>query len=79
MDTILLNELNQVMLDLRAVQMTVEALQTRVQELVSRVQQQTYAEDRPKKFTDLKGVWEGTDFSYNEIKAAEYKVPEDLL
>jgi hypothetical protein len=78
-DTILLDELNQVLLDLRAVQMTVETLQTKVKELMSRVQEQTGAEDRPKKFTDLEGIWEGADFSYEEIKAAEYKVPEDLL
>jgi hypothetical protein len=59
--------------------MTVETLQTKVKELISRVQEQTKAEDRPKKFTDLKDIWEGADFSYEEIKAAEYKVPEDLL
>jgi hypothetical protein len=77
MDTTLLNELNQVLLDLRTVQMTVDALQTRVEELMSRVQEQ--AEDRPKKFADLKGIWKGANLSYEEIKAAEYKVPEDLL
>ena len=79
MDAILLDELNQVLLDLRAVQMAVETLQTRVKELMSRVQEQTRAEDHPKKFTDLKDIWEGADFSYEEIKAAEYKVSEDLL
>jgi hypothetical protein len=32
-----------------------------------------------RKFTDLEGIWAGIDFSYEEIKAAEYKIPEDLL
>jgi len=79
MDTILLNELNQVLLDLRTVQMTVETLQARVKELMSRAQEQVKAEGRPKKFTDLEGIWKEADFSYEEIKAAEYKVTEDLL
>jgi len=79
MDAIFLDELNQVLRDLRTVQMAVETLQAKVQELMSRVQEQTQAKDRPKTFTDLKGIWEGADFSYEEIKAAEYKVPEDLL
>lgn len=79
MDAILWNELNQIQQDIRIVQMAIEALQAKVNELMSRVQEQAKAEDRPKKFTDLEGIWEGANFSYEEIKAAEYKVPEDLL
>lgn len=79
MDALLVDELNQVLHDLRAVQMAVDTLQARVKELMSRVQEQTQAQTPPKRFTDLKGIWEGADFSYEEIKAAEYKVPEDLL
>jgi cell division septum initiation protein DivIVA len=79
MDTILWNELNQVQQDLRIVQMAVEALQARVNELMSRVQEGAKAEGRPAKFTDLKGIWKGANFSYEEIQAAEYKVPEDWL
>jgi len=78
MDAILLNELDQIQQDLRIVQMAVEALQARVNELRSRVQEWAKAEGRPK-FTDLEGIWEGANFSYEEIKAAEYQVPEDLL
>jgi cell division septum initiation protein DivIVA len=79
MDATFLNELDQIQRDLRIVQMAVEALQARVNELRSRVQEQTKTEGRPTKFTDLKGIWEGANFSYEEIKAAEYKVPEDWL
>ena len=79
MDAILVDELNQVLLDLRTVQMTVEMLQKKVKELMSRVQEQAKAEEHPKKFTDLKGILGGVNLSYEEIKAAEYKVPEDLL
>jgi predicted transcriptional regulator len=79
MDAILWNELNQVQQDIRIVQMAIEALQAKVNELMSRVQEETRAEGRPTKFTDLKGIWEGANFSYEEIKAAEYKVPEDWL
>jgi cell division septum initiation protein DivIVA len=78
MDAILLDELDQIQQDLRIVQMAVEALQARVNELMSRVQERAKAEGRPK-FTDLEGIWEGANFSYEEIKAAEYQVPEDLL
>jgi len=79
MEAILLNELNQIQQDLRIVQMAVESLQARVNELRSRVQEGIKAEGRPTKFTDLEGIWEGANFSYEEIKAAEYQVPEDLL
>jgi cell division septum initiation protein DivIVA len=79
MDAILLNQLDQVQQDLRIVQMAVEALQARVNELMSHVQEGAKAEGRPTKFTDLEGIWEGANFSYEEIKAAEYQVPEDLL
>ncbi len=79
MDAILWNELNQIQQDLRIVQMAVESLQARVNELRSRVQEGAKAESRPTKFTDLEGIWEGANFSYEDIKAAEYQVPEDLL
>ncbi len=79
MEAILWNELNQIQQDLRIAQMAIEALQTRMNELRSRVQERAKAEDHPTKFTDLKGIWKGANFSYEEIKAAEYKVPEDWL
>jgi cell division septum initiation protein DivIVA len=79
MDTILLNELNQIQQDLRTVQAVVETLQARVNELMARAQEGAKAEDRLTKFTDLKGIWKGANLSYEEIKAAEYKVPEDWL
>ncbi len=78
MDAILVDELNQVLLDLCTVQMAVETLQARVKELVSHVQEPTQAKDHQKTFADLEGIWEGANFSYEEIKAAEYKVPVDL-
>ena len=79
MDAILWNELDQVQQDLRIAQMTIEALQAKMNKLMSRIQEGAKAEDRPAKFTDLEGIWEGANFSYEEIKAAEYQVPEDLL
>jgi len=79
MDAILWSELNQVQHDLRIVQMAIEALQAKANELMSRVQEGAKTEGRPTKFTDLEGIWEGANFSYEEIKAAEYRVPEDLL
>ncbi len=79
MDAILLNELNQIQQDLHVAQMAIEALQTKMNKLMSRIQEGAKAEDRPTKFTDLEGIWEGANFSYEEIKAAEYRVPEDLL
>jgi predicted transcriptional regulator len=79
MEAILWNELNQIQQDLRVAQMAIEALQARLNELRSRVQEEAKAEGRPTKFTDLEGIWEGANFSYEEIKAAEYRVPEDLL
>jgi len=79
MDTILWNELSQIQQDLHVAQMAIETLQTKMNKLMSRIQEGAKAEDRPAKFTDLEGIWEGANFSYEEIKAAEYQIPEDLL
>ena len=79
MEAILWNELNQIQQDLLVAQMTIEAVQAKVNRLMSRIQEGAEAEGRPTKFTDLEGMWEGANFSYEEIKAAEYQVPEDLL
>ena len=79
MDAILLNQLDQIQQDLRVVQMAVESLQARLNELRSRVQEEAKAEGHPTKFTDLKGIWKGANFSYEDIQAAEYKAPEDWL
>lgn len=79
MDAILVDELNQVLLDLHTVQIAVETLQARVKKLMSRVQEQTKTKAPARRFTDLKGILGGVNISYEEIKAAEYQVPEDLL
>lgn len=64
--------------DLRILRLALDALQAKVDQLLSK-QQEAAAERRPTKLTDLKGIWAGADFSYEDIKAAEYKIPEDLL
>ena len=64
--------------DLRILYLALDTLQAKMDRLLSK-QQESAAEGRPTKFTDLKGIWAGADFSYEEIKAAEYKIPEDLL
>ncbi len=79
MDAILVDELNQMLLDLHTVQMAVETLQARVKELMSRVQEPNQTKDHLKTFADLEGILGGVDISYEEIKAAEYKIPADLL
>ena len=64
--------------DARILHLALEALQTKISLLLSR-QQEAVAETRPMCLTDLKGIWGGVNFSYEDIKAAEYKIPEDLL
>lgn len=64
--------------DLRILRLALDALQTKMDRLLSR-QQEDVADTRPMRLTDLKGIWGGVNFSYEEIKAAEYKIPEDLL
>jgi len=64
--------------DLRILRLALDALQAKVDQLLSK-QPESVAEGRPMRLTDLEGIWAGADFSYEESKAAEYKVPEDLL
>jgi hypothetical protein len=70
--------LNEIQSDLSVLRLALENLQAKVDRLLSQ-QQKAIAEGRPTKLIDLKGIWEGADFSYEDIKAAEYTIPEDLL
>ena len=70
-----------------AVKLSKDAIAKRLAELESeirrlRVQLERPAPQRPdgKTFSDLCGIWKGEhDFTYEEIKQAEYRAPEDLL
>jgi hypothetical protein len=42
---------------------------------LDKIEKQPSEEPRP--FARLLGIWRGADFTYEEIKAAEYKFPED--
>ena len=64
--------------DLRLLRLALDTLQAKMDLLLSR-QQEAVTETRPMCLTDLEGIWEGVNFSYEDIKAAEYKIPEDLL
>jgi len=64
--------------DVRILRLALEALQTKISLLLSR-QQEAVTETRPMCLTDLEGIWGGVDLSYEEIKAAEYKIPEDVI
>lgn len=70
--------LNEIQGDLSVLRLALENLQAKVDRMLSQ-QQKAIAEGRPTKLIDLKGIWEGADFSYEDIKAAEYTIPEDLL
>lgn len=56
---------------------------TRVQLLQHRLDNQAlYVTEKsnggPLRLVDLKGIWEGAGFSWEEIKAIEYQLPADL-
>jgi hypothetical protein len=74
----LLDQVARLQQEFRLMRMTVETLQKRMDELVTSLQEQARAEGRSVLFTDLEGIWEGTDLSREEIKAAEYQLSENL-
>ena len=74
----LLDQAARLQQECRLMRVTVEALQTQVDELVTSLQEQARIEGRPVLFTDLEGIWEDADVSLEEIKAAEYQLPENL-
>lgn len=78
MNGTLLDQVVQLRQDLRRLQITLDALQARIDELEAPLLEQAKAEGRPARFTDLEGLWEGADFSLEAIKAAEYRMPENL-
>lgn len=78
MDLTLFDQVARLQQEFRLMRRTVETLQTRVDELATSLQKQARTEGRPESFTDLEGIWEGADLSIEEIKAVEYRLPENL-
>lgn len=70
--------LDEIQKDIDILRLALEALQVKVDQLRSQ-QQQARAKGRPVKLIDLKGILEGVNLSYEEIKAAEYRAPKDML
>jgi hypothetical protein len=79
MDLSILDQVAQLQQQCRLMQQTVGTLQTQVEQLVTSLLEQAKAEGKPLAFTDLEGIWHGTDLSLEDIKAAEYHLPENLL
>ena len=78
MDLSLLDRVAQLQHQCRLMQQTVGTLQTQVEELVTSLREQAKSEGKPLAFTDLEGLWHGTDLSLEEINAVEYRLPENL-
>lgn len=70
--------LDEIQKDIDILRLALEALQVKVDQLRSQ-QQQARAKGRPVKLIDLKGILGGVNLSYEEIKAAEYRAPKDML
>lgn len=77
MNTDLLHETAEIKQELRSLQNTIQALQLRVDQLIQALGRK--ANGAGYKFATLEGIWEGADWSFEQIQAAEYKIPEDLL
>ncbi len=70
--------LDEIQKDIDILRLALEALQVKVDQLRSQ-QQEARAKGRPVKLIDLKGILGGVNLSYEEIKAAEYRAPKDML
>jgi len=78
MDLTLLDQVVRLQQEFRLMLRTVEILQTRMDELATSLQKQARIEGCPRSFIDLEGIWEDADLSLEEIKAIEYRRPENL-
>ena len=63
--------------ELRILELAIQALRAKVDYLLAQTRK-IETDGRLQKFTDLKGIWRGIDLSFEDIQAAEYKVPEGL-
>lgn len=63
--------------ELRILELAIQALRAKVDYLLAQTRG-IETDGYPRKFTDLKGMWRGIDLSFEDIQAAEYKVPEGL-
>lgn len=64
--------------ELRILELAMQGLRARVDCLLAQTEK-IEPDGRPRRFTDLKGIWRGIDLSFEDIQAAEYRVPEDVL
>lgn len=63
-------------LDILRVQLAkIERQLQEVRSKIERLENQGAAKTRP--FAELRGIWKGVDFTYAEIKEAEYKLREE--
>lgn len=63
--------------ELKIVVMRVQSLQNRLDSLALRMLEKSNG--GPHRLADLEGVWEGANFGWDEIKAAECQLPRELL
>jgi hypothetical protein len=77
MNTDLLHETAEIKQELRLLQSTIQALQLRVDQLIRALSRKSNGAGY--EFADLEGIWEGDGWSFEQIQAAKYKIPEDLL
>ncbi|OGO41002.1 MAG: hypothetical protein A2Z04_00760 [Chloroflexi bacterium RBG_16_57_9] len=64
--------------EVRILELAIQTLRAKVDYLQAQMKK-SEVNGRPQKFEDVKGIWHGVDLSFEDIQAAEYKVPEDLL
>ena len=56
---------------------TIRCIQLELKVLEARVMALRDTEESPKRFADLEGIWEGmTEFSYEDIQQAKYRIKE---
>lgn len=72
----LLEEITAARQELNMVVTRVQSLQNRLDDLALRVTERRNG--GPRRLVDLEGIWEGADFGWTEIQAAEYRLPLDL-
>ncbi|MEX0801453.1 MAG: hypothetical protein WD379_09575 [Dehalococcoidia bacterium] len=61
-----------------AIKAYLASVEREVSDLHARLKKlETEPPEQPRPFSKLLGIWKGADFTYEEIKAAEYRLPED--
>jgi len=62
-----------------AIAKQIDRIELELRLLKARLPRQVGRRRKPRSFAELRGAWKGLDFSFDEIRRAQYKIRDDVM